>query len=412
MKHGPLERRLRRATLALASLLAATFAVLLPQVAFKTEDAVFQRQMAHMLAVLAADPVATLAPGMRRLQAADPMPRALREHIARLSPGVHELNDIVLDATATADETDVFVGIATSAGDRVELLYDVRPFEAFDEAIAAPGYDLVIVAGIVLALLGAAVIWWQLQHVFSSLRRLAPLLQTAAPQAQQRLSTDFGDDELGSLARELLVSRDHLAAALARERRFTREASHELRTPVAIIAGALELLRRDGALAPTADGLVARIGAANQRIEALIGAFLWLARDPARAEELQRVTTLPLLQRVLSDLRRAGDDADVVAVVVVEDLPFEGEPLCAEVVLRNLVDNALRHRGTGPVQIRVENGVRIENSLPPASASPHRSHGLGLGITRDLCARFGWQLDTRVQADRYIATLHFSDARN
>ena len=410
MSRGPLERRLWRATVALAGLLVATFALLLPQVAFKTEDAVFQRQTAHMLAVLQADPSAALAPGMRLLQATEPLPPGLRERIARLPAGVHELNDVGL--AAASPETDLFVGIATGAAGRLELLYDVRPFEAFDEAIAAPGYDALILVGVSLAMIGATVLWWQLRRVFASLRKLAPLLRAEAPIADRSLAIDFGEDELGTLARELLASRDQLAAALARERRFTREASHELRTPVAIIAGAVELMRRDTSPTPTARALLERIGTANRRVEALIGAFLWLVREPVRAEELQTLTLLPLLQRVLTDLQSTGHDPHDVQLVVVADRPFEGEPLCAEVVLRNLVDNALRHRGDGPVRILVDEELRIVNPLPAGSLPNEDSHGLGLGITRDLCRRFGWRFSVTVQSGEHIAAVHFAARRS
>jgi signal transduction histidine kinase len=410
MSRGPLERRLRRATGALAGLLVATFAVLLPQVAVKTEDAVFQRQTAHMLAALVADRSAALAPGMRLLDAADPIPPGLRERIARLPPGIHELNDVHLEATSP--DTDLFVGIATGDAGRLELLYDVRPFEAFDEAIAAPAYDAVILSGIALAVFGAMVLWWQLHRVFASLQSLAPLVRGGEPTPGRGLEGAFGDDEIGDLARELLSSRHQLATALDRERRFTREASHELRTPVAIIAGAVELLHRDGQMTPVADGLVERIRIANGRIEALIEAFLWLARDPLRIEELQTMTLLPLLQRVLTDLGRAGGDLTEVQLHVASDRPFDGEPLCAEIVLRNLVDNALRHRGDGPVVIRVDGGVRIVNALPDGARLAEDSHGLGLGIARDLCTRFGWQLSVEQQGGQHVASVRFEAPRS
>ena len=410
MTRGPLERRLRSATVALAGLMVATFALLLPQVAFKTEDAVFQRQTAHMLATLQAEPTAALPPGMRVLGAVDPLPPQLRERIARLPPGIHELNDVQLDGASP--ETDLFVGIATGATGRLELVYDVRPFEAFDEAIAAPAYDAVILTGLVLAVAGAVVLWWQLHRVFSSLHSLAPLLRAEGPTADRSLAKDFGDDEIGSLARELLAARNQLAAALDRERRFTREASHELRTPVAIIAGAVELLRRDGEMSPVADALVERIRVANDRVESLIGAFLWLAREPVRAEELQTLTLQPLLERVLSDLQRAGTDPTEVALHVLSDRPFEGEPLCAEIVLRNLVDNALRHRGDGPVEIHVDGGVRIVNPLPAGTQPNEDSHGLGLGIAKDLCARFGWEFSVAVQGGKHTASVRFDVPRS
>ncbi len=409
MTRGILERRLRRATMALAALLVATFAVLLPQVAFKTEDAVFQRQAAHMLANLRADPAAALAPGMRILSAADPIPAELRERIHGLPPGVHELNDVCVDGTLT--ETDLFVGIEIVGVDRRVLVYDVRPFEAFDEAIAAPEYDAVILAGLALAAFGAMALWRQLHRVFSSLRSLAPLLRTEVAAADRSVAVEFGDDEIGNLARELVSSRTQLASALDRERRFTREASHELRTPVAIIAGAVELLRRDAALSLAADGLVERIEVANKRIEALIGAFLWLAREPVRAEELQTLTLVPLLERVLTDLRRAGGDASEVSMIVAEDRPFDGEPLCAEVVLRNLIDNALRYRGDGPIEIHVDGAVRIVNALPDGDPTSSGSHGLGLGIARDICTRFGWQFSASMQDGKHVACVRFDVQR-
>jgi signal transduction histidine kinase len=416
MSRGPLERSLRRATAAFAGLMVATFAVVLPQVAYKTEDAVFQRQTAHMLAVLQANPAAPLAPGMRVLGAGDPLPRALRERIAALPPGIHELNDVDLDAAESASpaaataETDLFVGIAATGAGRLELVYDVRPFEAFDEAIAAPEYDAVILAGVALAIGGGLLLVRHLRRVFASLRTLAPLLRHDAPTNAHELAAPYGDDEIGELARELVSSRNQLAEALDRERRFTREASHELRTPVAVVAGAVELLRRDGRLAPVAEALVERIAGANNRIEALIQAFLWLAREPRRAEELQTMTLQPLLQRVLLDLRRAGGDADDVQLHVGADLPFEGEPLCAEIVLRNLVDNALRHRGDGPVAIHVDGELRIVNTLPDGPTPAGSSHGLGLGIARDLCRRFGWRLLVTQQDGRHTAAVRFAAA--
>jgi signal transduction histidine kinase len=413
MSRGPLERSLRRATAAFAGLMVVTFAIVLPQIAFKTEDAVFQRLTAHMLAVLQADPSTPLAPGMRVLGAGDPLPRALRERIAALPPGIHELNDVDLEAAATAAtaaETDLFVGIAATGAGRLELVYDVRPFEAFDEAIAAPEYDAVILAGVALAIGGGLLLARHLRRVFASLRTLAPLLRHDAPANAHELAAPYGDDEIGELARELVSSRNQLAEALDRERRFTREASHELRTPVAVVAGAVELLRRDGQLAPVAEALVERIAGANNRIEALIQAFLWLAREPRRAEELQTMTLQPLLQRVLLDLRRAGGAADDVQLHVATDLPFEGEPLCAEIVLRNLVDNALRHRGDGPVVIHVDGEVRIVNTLPDGPATAGSSHGLGLGIARDLCRRFGWRLLVTQQDGRHTAAVRFSPA--
>jgi hypothetical protein len=153
-----------------------------------------------------------------------------------------------------------------------------------------------------------------------------------------------------------------------------------------------------------------RIAGANNRIEALIQAFLWLAREPRRAEELQTMTLQPLLQRVLLDLRRAGGDADDVQLHVGADLPFEGEPLCAEIVLRNLVDNALRHRGDGPVTIHVDGELRIVNTLPDGPTPAGSSHGLGLGIARDLCRRFGWRLLVTQQDGRHTAAVRFAAA--
>jgi signal transduction histidine kinase len=406
MSAGPLERRLITAMVLFGVALAGTYGLVLPQIAFKTEDEVFQKQMAQALDARLRDPATPLPPAMREVRAGDATPTWLRERLATAKAGVHEWNDVPLDPDDP--DTDLFVGIGTDAKGRVELVYDVRPFEAFDEAVPSPGFDAVIVAGLAMAIGGSLAGWWALRAVFVALRRLPPLIGPATAGTPPAVNS-FADDEVGALADRLVGARREVDAALARERRFTREASHELRTPVAIIAGAVELLRRDG-LAAASSLFVDRIAAANRRMEELISAFLWLSRKDAHAEELQWLDAEALVTKVAGELRAAhATVADAFAITVTAPVRFEGVPLCAEIVLRNLLDNALRHRGTSPVRIAIgDAAVSVENDIGGGATGSRPSHGLGLGIVLELCTRFGWRCETARDGSRFTACLRFA----
>jgi signal transduction histidine kinase len=192
----------------------------------------------------------------------------------------------------------------------------------------------------------------------AALRPVETMRRRAArvtPDAAGALPVPRARDEISRLAVTLNDMLSRLHGALEHERRFVADASHELRTPVALLRTELELaLRRPR----SADELKAALRSAleeTERLSRLADDLLLLARAeegslPLRA---QRVELAPVFQNVVrrfaARAHESGRDvrADATAAVV------DADPARLEQALDNLVDNALAY-GAGEIALLAE----------------------------------------------------------
>jgi signal transduction histidine kinase len=211
-----------------------------------------------------------------------------------------------------------------------------------------------------------------------------------------------GVDELDSLRSALLDNHTRIEELLARERSFSSQVSHQLRTPVAAMRVAVET----ELAAPRPDATTVLHESLGQldRLESTITSLLALARHTDR--ELTQCDLLELARAHLEHWRepiaREGRDFSV-----------DGEALSARVdaeairhVLDVLVDNALRH-GKGDIHVavaRVGGGVAIDVSDegpapaerdPFADSGSDSSHGIGLRLARTLAESSHGRLELR-----------------
>jgi two-component system, OmpR family, sensor kinase len=244
-------------------------------------------------------------------------------------------------------------------------------------------------------------VWWLARRVLAPVQRVTQAAaQVSSKDLQRRVPVPETDDELRALALSINHMLDRLQESFETQRRFTADASHELRTPVTAIVGhAQYLLRRTHPNAEQVDSLRV-IQREGERMAKLVHDLLELARADAgfqvTREPMNLVEVLEAVRDEMTPLGSATIKVDCATPL----LEVEGDPARLKQVVLNLVQNAL-DAGARNVTLHLEKegrDVRLEvlDDGPgiPAEALPHvferfyrvdgarstRGNGSGLGL--------------------------------
>jgi two-component system OmpR family sensor kinase len=166
-----------------------------------------------------------------------------------------------------------------------------------------------------------------------------------------RLGLTLPDDELGHLAATFDGMLDRIEAAFERQRRFTGDAAHELRTPLMLMRGRIDLARERPR--SSADYLAALDGLDSDlvRLTDVVGALLMLARSDTGRLTIERdaFDLAETMGWVAQQYAESAEAAGVELRAAVTATPVEGDEDLIMQVLVNLVDNALAHTSPGDV---------------------------------------------------------------
>lgn len=215
----------------------------------------------------------------------------------------------------------------------------------------------------------------------------------------------FHDDEVGLLARTIEKTLKRICAFIDRERYFTNAASHELRTPITVIRGALELLEQ-AELSKNASRAVGRIKRATIDMQTTIDMFLCLSRESNDSSYSEHFEVGPLVDQAIEQQRHLLANKNItVDVKRLTNPSLLGHPQAFAIAVGNLVRNAFEHtpHNQGPVSVRIDqhevsvsnhSGLEVDD---PEELSKRRSRGsetqgfgLGLSIVERLCEHNGW----------------------
>jgi two-component system, OmpR family, sensor kinase len=138
-----------------------------------------------------------------------------------------------------------YLAVPLAAGDEVRGVFVSVIFR--DRAVAMLNAPLAAVAGVGIAVLlvGSALAWRLAEGVLRPVRRVTRTARTIEDTDLRRRIEVEGDDEVADLARTFNAMLDRLERSFSRQRRFLDDAGHELRTPITIARGHLELLDDD-----------------------------------------------------------------------------------------------------------------------------------------------------------------------
>ncbi|MGE4050387.1 MAG: ATP-binding protein, partial [Piscinibacter sp.] len=214
-----------------------------------------------------------------------------------------------------------------------------------------------------------------------------------------------------------------IETTLARERRFTADAAHELRTPLAVLRAQWDVVRRaePGAARDEAE---AKLGQGMERLDRLVTQMLALSRLEAgsAAPAMQEVAWPAVVEQAMSDClplaerRRVELACEGLEGGARPPLPLRGDMALLTVLLRNLLDNAVRYAPAGgTVTLRFgEHALEVENDAQPMSdaqlarlgerfyrpdGQDEIGSGLGLSIVQRIAALHGMSVRFARRAD-------------
>ncbi|TSD45575.1 HAMP domain-containing histidine kinase [Rhodococcus sp. KBS0724] len=162
----------------------------------------------------------------------------------------------------------------------------------------------------------------------------------------ERVPVPSGNDEIARLARTMNDMLARLDEGAQAQQRFVSDASHELRSPLSTITTALELAHRRPELLDDAlieDALLPEA----RRMCQLIDDLLTLARSDENAHDHHRTATdVDIDDILLAEKTRVAGISDVTVTAAIAPVRVTGDPRALTRLVRNLVDNAVRHAET------------------------------------------------------------------
>jgi two-component system sensor histidine kinase MtrB len=243
--------------------------------------------------------------------------------------------------------------------------------------------NLLLVAGLALVLLLAAISWLVTRQVVTPVRMAARTAeQFSSGRLEERMAVQ-GDDDLARLA----TSFNQMASSLQRQirqledlsrvqRRFVSDVSHELRTPLTTVRMAADILHEaradfDPATSRSAELLQTQL----DRFEALLADLLEISRYDAGAAvlDVEPVDVREVVRRVVEAAEPLAErkQTDVRMMLPETRCLVEADPRRVERVLRNLLVNAIEHAEGRPVDVTVAHDEQ-------AVSVGVRDHGVGL----------------------------------
>lgn len=320
--------------------------------------------------------------------------------LAALEPGVHD--DVLVDGQER-------VVLVRREGDhKLILSLEISELEAREQdmtlTVVGSALSLLLILGVLIA--------WGASRLVGPLTQMANQIGRLRSDRQgQRLELPKGAtaeiEVIGDALNEYLLRNDRF---VERERLFIDMASHELRTPVAVISGAAELALKTGGNSPAVRVLLDRIRSAVRDMQELISMLLVLAKNPARLRQAgERFALGTLIRRIVDDHRHLAEAKDLAIRIDADESADVIAPLqVVRVAIGNLLRNAIEHSDRGEIIVRLDGpaSVVIQDSghgMSPEEISEvyarlargggeRGGSGIGLDLIARVCEHLNWSL--------------------
>lgn len=203
---------------------------------------------------------------------------------------------------------------------------------------------------------------------------------------------------------------------------FTENASHEMMTPIAVITSKLDNLVQDESLTEEHLAQLQDIYNAGNKLSRLGQSLLLLVKiDHQLFRDAVEVHLEPALADKVGQFAEITSKKSIVVTSKTESVTIIASPYLADILLNNLLGNAIRHNHNhGQIRINLnKEQLSVANTGSPNELDANKiferfekspaSEGTGLGLTiaRNICEGYGWKLDYSFDNPYHIFTVRF-----
>jgi two-component system, OmpR family, sensor kinase len=261
------------------------------------------------------------------------------------------------------------------------------------------------------------VVWWVVSGSLEPVERVRTQVASRQADDLSPVSESGVPDEVQPLVQELNLLFGRVRTAFDAQQNFVADAAHELRTPLAALR--LQAQSLDRADSPDARRVaVARLTTGIDRATRLVEQLLVLARQEASAAggvAREPVELAGLARRAVADMAGVAQAKGVdIGLQQADAGAVPGQPDALNILMRNLVDNAIKYTpegGTVDIAVRAQPGelkLSVEDSGPGIApeerervfdrfyriaGSDAQGSGLGLAIIKAIAQRHGAKLE-------------------
>lgn len=266
--------------------------------------------------------------------------------------------------------------VAATQNDFVKIIV-AHPLEELNDVLENifSSYRFLVPLTLLISIIGG----WFLAD--KSLKPVDTITRTAqkisALNLGQRLPREHVDDELGRLSATFNEMIGRLEASFDQIQQFSADASHELRTPITIIRGEIELALRNHRLPKSTRTMLKSIHDELVRLSSIVESLMTLVRSESGrlAFHFEEVDLHALITELVEDGRVLGQSKKIhVSVSQLDEVRLRADAARLRQLLLNLLDNAVKYtpsRGTITLGLTQSNGSAVITV-----------HDTGVGIAR------------------------------
>lgn len=205
------------------------------------------------------------------------------------------------------------------------------------------------------------------------------------------------------------------------QKEFVQNASHELQTPLAILKSKIDLFIQDTSLTQEQRNVIESVAATVSRISRINKNLLLLTEIENKSYTSEQVDVRKLLLPIVDSLKDVSGNRTELALSFTQELLIEGNESLTEILITNLLSNAIRHSfQPGKITIVIQDRsliIRNTGTEPlkqdmlfkrfSTVSSQTQGTGLGLAIVKEICNKHAWNITYDFLKEEHVFSVKF-----